>query len=238
LEIRFNGDALSATNLELLVGNVAPAVETFDHDVGDGTKVEVRLVAGVGSSNPTAAGWYVVCNGRVIIAADRSEVTGWGPATERAVDLPKYHNQFARFRGVAYFDCTNAAYLPWNTTKTGLDTDIAVWRISLERMIIMARSVIDFLNELDREQSEQGPDGPLQRALTAASSAQADTIVSESTFKGPDTSKYAGPRKVRIAYSRPVEQVDRLMSAFGVGSAKAVGEKTFDLAWKDEEDSQ
>ncbi|MBW0366144.1 ATP-binding protein [Ensifer adhaerens] len=241
LEIRFNGEALSATNLELLVGNVVPAVETFTHKVEEDDTVydvDVRIVAGVGSSNPSTAGWYVVCNGRVVLAADRSEVTGWGLATEQVVAMPKFHNQFARFRGVAYFDCTNAAHLPWNTTKTGLDADIAVWRLALQKMIIMARSVIDFLNEVDREQSEQGTDGPLQRALTAASSAQAETITSSSTFKAPDIARYVGPRQVRISYSRPAERVDHLMSAYGVSSAKAVGEKTFDLAWQDEEDSK
>ncbi|MGO4480308.1 ATP-binding protein [Rhizobium sp. 2TAF27] len=241
LEVRFNGDVLSATNLEMLTGDVVPAVESFVHKVeedGEIYDVNVRLVAGVGSSNPSSAGWFVVCNGRVVLAADRSEATGWGLATEHAALMPKFHNQFARFRGVAYFECTNAKYLPWNTTKTGLDADIAVWRLALQRMIIMARSVIDFLNDVDREQSEQGTDGPLQRALTAASTAQAETITSSSSFKAPDASRYAGPRQVRISYSRPAEKVDHLMSAHGLSSAKAVGEKTFDLAWHDEEDSK
>lgn len=98
--------------------------------------------------------------------------------------------------------------------------------------------MIDFLNEVDKEQSEQGADGPLQRALTAASTAQAETITSTSSFKAPDTTRYVGPRQVRISYSRPAEKVDHLMSAYGVSSAKAVGEKTFDLAWQDEEDSK
>ncbi|MGV1758886.1 ATP-binding protein [Rhizobium sp. A22-96] len=241
LEIRFNGDVLSATNLEMLTGNVVPAVEAFVHRIEeDGViyDVNVRLVAGVGSSNPSSAGWFVVCNGRVVLAADRSEATGWGLATEQAALMPRFHNQFARFRGVAYFECTNAKFLPWNTTKTGLDADTVVWRLALQKMIIMARSVIDFLNEVDREQSEQGSDGPLQRALTAASSAQAETITSSSSFKAPDASRYAGPRQVRISYSRPAEKVDHLMSAFSVSSAKAVGERSFDLAWQDEEDAK
>lgn len=235
LEIWFNGASLSATNLELLVGDVAPAVDMLEHTAPDGSVVRVRLVAGVGASSPTQAGWYVVCNGRVVLAADRTPTTGWGLDREHEADVPRYHNQFARFRGVAYFECENAAYLPWNTTKTGVDADIGVWRVALEKMIVLTRAIIDFLNEVDRELEDQGSDGPLQRALGAASKTQVETITAPAVFQTPDKTKYSGPRKTRIAYTRPVEQVAALMEAYGVGSAKAVGERTFDAAYQEEE---
>jgi hypothetical protein len=233
LSISFNGNYLSATNLELLVGDVNPAVDRFDFDLS-GAKIDVKLVAGVGDSNPPIAGWYIVCNGRVVLAADRSEATGWGLIAEQPAEIPKYHNQFARFRGIAYFNCVDAGQLPWNTTKTGVDADSPVWRITLEKIVVMTRSVIDFLNELDKEKDDVGNDGPLHRALAAATRTQVETIVSPSKFRAPDRSRYLGPRTVRIAYSRPIDQVNTLMEALGVNTAKAVGEQSFDFALKEQ----
>jgi hypothetical protein len=117
--LTFNALSLTATDINLRDGEVSPSVEEFE-DVRDGEKtVKVRIVAGAEDSNPTAAGWYVVCNGRVVLAADRSELTGWGHVAEQGKEIPKYHNQYARFRGVAYFDSEDAGRLPWNTTKDG-----------------------------------------------------------------------------------------------------------------------
>jgi hypothetical protein len=71
------------TDLWLLVGeDVSPGIEEFKDEQPNEKKVSVRIVAGVGPSNPPDAGWYVVCNGRVVLAADRTEVTGWGLIAE------------------------------------------------------------------------------------------------------------------------------------------------------------
>lgn len=231
LEIKFNGTILSATDLNLLVDAVTPAVEIYQHEEVGKPPVDIRLIAGVGSSNPSIAGWYVVCNGRVVLAADRTEETGWGRIPEQSAEIPKYHNQYARFRGVAFFQCVEASLLPWNTTKTGVDSDSAIWRTALEKMIVMARSVMNFLNAVDGELREQGHDGPYQRALAQSTSRQADMITAPSTFRAPDPTKYTGPRMRRIAYSKPVEQVDELMEILGLHSAKAVGEETFDSVY-------
>lgn len=234
LNVEFEG-SLSATDLNLLVGEVDPAVEAFS--VGEGEEeVKVRLIAGVGDSLPNSAGWYVVCNGRVVLAADRSDATGWGRVSEGEADIPRYHNQYARFRGIAFFDCKDSRFLPWNTTKTGVDADNKVWAIAIEKMVVMARAVVDFLNELDSEKRDVGSDGPLQRALNASSPRQAEAISKPTAFRVPDREKYSGPRMTRIAYSKPADKVRFLMVALGVGSAKAVGEKTFDAILREQEE--
>lgn len=232
LEIRLGGHALTATNLNMLTGTVEPSVESYEEAVGDKT-VQIRIVSGVGVSSPAVAGWYVVCNGRVVLAADRTEETGWGRLSESEADIPKFHNQFARFRGVVYFDCPAADALPWNTTKTGVDADSPIWQRALSKMIDHTRVVVDFLNDLDAEQAEQGQSGPLARALAAANVVQVDKVVNQSAFKAPDKERFSGPVMKRIAYSRPEEQLIFLMAELGVGTAKAVGEQTFDLIYQD-----
>jgi hypothetical protein len=39
-----------------------------------------------------SAGWYVICNGRIVLAADKTEVTGWGAAV-----LPTFQPKFSAF---------------------------------------------------------------------------------------------------------------------------------------------
>src|ERR1700733_12316486 len=136
LSISFNGRHLSNTDLWLLVGEVSPGIEEFVDEQPNKRKVLVRIVAGVGPSNPPDAGWYVVCNGRVVLAGDRTEATGWGLVAEQTPEIPRYHNQYARFRGVAYFDSEDTGRLPWNTTKDGVDADSPIWRLAFEKMIV------------------------------------------------------------------------------------------------------
>jgi hypothetical protein len=53
---------------------------------------------------------------------------------EQGVTMPKFHGQFARFRGYVFLDAEDASLLPWNTTKTGVDTDTDVWRNTYLKM--------------------------------------------------------------------------------------------------------
>lgn len=232
LEIRLGGVALTAVDLNFLTGTVTPSLEEYE-DIFDDVVVKVKVVAGVGASSPQTSGWYVVCNGRVILAADRTEETWWGRSISDSLDIPKFHNQFARFRGIIYFDCTSAELLPWNTTKTGVDADSPLWQRALEKMIASTRAVIDFLNDLDNEASDQGSSGPIAKALASATSTQADRVTQKATFKAPDKEKFSGPVMKRIAYSRPETQLLSLMVALGLSTAKAVGEQTFDTVYRD-----
>src|SRR5204863_3867325 len=46
--------------------------------------VEIRILATIatqtddGRYDNERAGWYVVCNGRAVLSADKTEITGWG----------------------------------------------------------------------------------------------------------------------------------------------------------------
>ncbi|MDO9413647.1 MAG: ATP-binding protein [Pseudolabrys sp.] len=124
LSISVNGAHIDATDLNLLIGDdggLKPGVDNLTVSAG-GAKVDIRIVVGLGASLPREAGWYVICNGRIILEGDRRSVTGWGLLEEEAgrAILPSYHNQFARFRGIVSFDSEDSARVPWNTTKTTL----------------------------------------------------------------------------------------------------------------------
>lgn len=81
----------------------------------EGTKSNVRfkVIAGLGEvGNPSASGWYIYCNDRLVLEADQTEITGWGVGT-----IPKWHIDFVMFRGVVFFDSQDTINLPLTTTK-------------------------------------------------------------------------------------------------------------------------
>ena len=159
MSIRVNGHHIDGTSLHLLItedSKFSPGTdELFFEDEGE-EDVKARIVVGVGHSSPREAGWYVVCNGRVIIEANRAKDTGWGLIEEvtNSVIIPSFHNQFARFRGIVSFDSNDSARVPWNTTKTDVDRDSPIWQETFTRMMEMMRPVVDFLNELDSDIEE------------------------------------------------------------------------------------
>lgn len=237
LTISVNNSHLDATNLYLLVANkLQPGVDVFTFGKNREETVKVRIVVGVGISLPRAAGWYVVCNGRVILEQDRSKTTGWGILENEtgAIMIPSYHNQFARFRGIVSFDCPDSAFLPWNTTKTGVNQDSPIWQQTFQRMIELMRPVIDFLNELDKDVDEYTKDeSPLHDYVTKARHTEADTITRKAEFRAPRRGGVTKrQRTIAIQYAKPVKDIEFLEEVLGVSSAKAVGKRTFDIVLK------
>ena len=152
LEMKLNGMAIPHESSMLYVSTkVQPAKKRIQKTINK-TKLDIVIYAGIYRSKPSkAGGWYVYCNDRLILRADQSAITGWGENTGER--MPKFHPQFARFRGYVFLDCDNPALLPWNTTKTGLDTDSDLYKGAKREMNILGRPVIDFLNDLDREKN-------------------------------------------------------------------------------------
>lgn len=238
MQISVNGTHVTATDLLLLAsqdGKLKPGVESFIFTTSGKAPVSVKIIAGIGNSAPKEAGWYIACNGRVILAADRRPETGWGFIEDESntLAIPNFHNQFARFRGIVTFDSADSAQVPWNTTKTDVDQDSPVWQNAFGRMLEMMRPVITFLNDLDKDIDEHTRDeSPLNQFVAAANTVRHEDVTGEkakSSFIAPARGALVKKqRTVKIQYSRPVEDVTLLMDEFGVTSAKAVGELCFD----------
>ena len=200
--------------------------------------VLVRQVVGVGPAQPADAGWYVFCNGRMVLRADHSPVTGWG---EVNVDgLPQYHNSYARVRGCVLFDSEDPAALPWNTTKDGVDQDSGLYQTVRLQMVTMMRPVMHFLREVAIEQE---PEQPLTEILNTATGVPLNNLLRRSASSVQQRSSandffYSKPTKAveippalkptRISYDMPTGLVDRAKRTLGVRTNKAVGEKTFE----------
>lgn len=233
LSIIVNNQHVDATSLYLLVANDNKFRPGVDEYLENGVKV--RIIVGVALSSPREAGWYVICNGRVILEADRRTTTGWGSIEEStySIIMPSYHNQFSRFRGIVSFDANDSALVPWNTTKTDVDQDSSIWQKTYVRMIEMMRPVISFLNELDRDIDEHTKDNsPLLKYVSSSTSVKPENLT-KADFIAPERgSIIPETRTVKIQYSKPTNQVDFLMKELNLSTAKGVGEKTFDLIYK------
>ncbi|WP_421781755.1 ATP-binding protein [Kiloniella litopenaei] len=59
-------------------------------------------------------GWYVVCNDRIVLTADRSLKVGWSST---------WHSEYNGILGWVYFTCTNADLLPWDSKKTDISLE-------------------------------------------------------------------------------------------------------------------
>ena len=225
LAISLNGISIPPSQLEFLVSReptLRPAYREYDRD-----KVHVRLVAGVGKSEPLEAGWYVYCNGRMILYADRSRATGWGEPGM----MPRFHNQYARFRGAAFFDSDDPALLPWNTTKDGVDEGVPVFSEAYNLMVATMQPVIRFLDAVDRDNDEPEGSRPLVELLdrTAHPSTIIDLPRSDGfQYETPSPPPSPGERTITIQYPKPRWLVDAVKKSLGVGSARAAGEETFD----------
>lgn len=199
----------------------------------DGSEVEVTITAGVGESDPEEAGWYIFCNGRLVLEGDQSPKTGWN-----SDDFPKPHNQFNRFRGFVNFKSDDIAALPWNTSKTAINADSGVYRYTLQKMISTGRPIIDFFNDVRQEQKEldlnEDESPPLEQTIKNAGSVTLDEVDTDEDrdFESPEPTESEGPSMTRIAFDREEEKIRDLKEHLGVTYAYEVGKRTFDYYYE------
>jgi hypothetical protein len=234
LRIVVNDSSLIATSWKLTSGaGIEPMYAEEEITIPEGGLVKRRIFAGVAESSPQAAGWYVFCNGRMILQADQTKITGWERGSdEESVVLPKFHGQFARFRGYVFFDSQDASLLPWNTTKTGVDVDADLWRNTYQALRSAMRPIIDFLNKLASEADAAVDQRPMTDAIKRAVPVPLRRVAPRASFVAPRPP--SGPRPppwTSIQFSRPKDKVDALKSAYDVHTNSSLGETLFDLAY-------
>jgi hypothetical protein len=206
--------------------------KTYERETLDGKSgepVRVKLYAGMAERDYHAGGWYVFCNGRLVLKADKGATTVWGETHS----MRQYHADFAFFRGYAYFDSIHSTLLPWTTTKTGVDSDAPLYKAVQREMIEVTKPVLAFLTELARERSGDSDGDVLQTAINDAKATKIQEIPAPMPFRAPaPATKPRGPVMQRIQYSKPLIDVERAKALLKATSFKEVGERTFDYFMK------
>lgn len=231
LSISLNDQHVFNFPLELLSSEkIDPSSVEKEYYEGEVNSVKVRIVAGISKREKQDGGWYVFCNGRMVLRADQSIVTGWGE--QEGNRMPKYHPDFAFFRGFVFFDCKDASRLPWTTTKTGVDSDSWLYRVVRGEMIEAARPILSFLRDLAQERADvvQGDraSSDLEASIEASSPVSVGSIDRVSVFSGPKPTPLDRPRMQKIQFSRLAEDVEAVKIHLGARSFTDVGIKTFE----------
>jgi hypothetical protein len=257
LELHLNSEKpLTASRPSLQASDVLkPLVKEFQVSGADGGVVDVKLYAGTVAppkrekggdpedegqaenfQDPGDAGWYLFCNDRLLLVADRSSLTGWGnPAAA-------YHPQYRAFRGFVYLSADDAALLPWNTTKTAVDRDSPVFRAVQSEMKTALVAVQAVINRAKQVRSRLDDDDPKPEILAALDEAEDQPITSLSASsqiivppapppkpKAPPT-----PKIQRIQYAVDPDRFDEVAKVLGASSGSEVGRMTFDYFYDQE----
>jgi hypothetical protein len=195
-------------DVEVLAGMTAPPPEDSDPEAGDGDE--------------NRSGWYVICNGRVVLAADKTDASGWGTD-----GWPKWHPQYAGFIGIIIFSSENAELLPMTTTKRNVDASSPLYRRAMPRMREVSRAWISYTN--NRKQDTQN-------AKRLESETKPQTIFSLKVHESVNLPKLSPKPKIPMAnilYSMPRSRVRQLAEEFGNinYSYKDVGVRSFNYAY-------
>jgi hypothetical protein len=126
------------------------------HYQWDGVSVDIVATLAAKSAGGTwqgeAAGWYIICNGRIVVYADKSELTGW----DRQI-VPQFQPKFRGFIGIVNYFSKDPLELPWTTTKRSLNRDSPAFLKIRSEMQAAAKPIIKLLESFygpERDESE------------------------------------------------------------------------------------
>lgn len=238
LRVTVNDRRLVPRPPALLVSDeLKPIAFTETIEATNGSPVELRIYAGlapadeddddVDTDDPTLftgeerAGWYLFCNGRALLFANRGRLTGWGE------ELPRFHPQYRRFRGYAYLSGDSAA-MPWNTAKTAVDEDSEVWAAAREHMVDALRKSMTVMNRIKRE-VEQRPkeDRPLVAAVERSRLAPLEELTPRRSYDLPPRTPRVTADVQKISYSVARDVFRKASGALGTTRPSEVGQRTF-----------
>lgn len=234
LAIDLNGTRIKPQKLPIATSTeLEPLTRKF---IVDGVTVE--LFAGLAVRvdqewEAEKAGWYVLCNGRVVLAADKSERTGWGQPG------PQYVSKYRGFIGIAFFFSQDPAVLPWTTTKRDLNEESIVYQTTRKEMAQLARPVLTFLNRMypsdpaPEIQERKLADG-LQPVPLHILAEKAETANPRKVFSTAPSLRHAKRTTVSVQYRAEKADIERIKNKIGHPDwgAGSVGRYTFERYMK------
>lgn len=205
-------------------------IQPYNYKIEDPHGI-ITIIAGITEKGePSKAGWYIYCNGRVVLYADKTGLTGWGDGTRI------YHNSLAEFRGYVYFESKNLLDLPWNTTKTGVDTSNRLYVLARQKMIEAMSQIFKTIDEMKRKHDVND-----LRELDFIKQAGEKELTYSSIAKINKNKDFCIliPKEIipmtNISFSKPTVEVEKVKESMDVKTNKAVGEKLFEYYCEMEE---
>jgi hypothetical protein len=209
------------------------AVNVAKEELTEGD-VKVTIYAGLaargvsGEWQTAEAGWYISCNGRLVVAADKNPLTGWG------VGMPQFHTKYRGFIGLVFFSSPNPLELPWTTSKRGLNQESLVFQRVKARMAVVGRPVLSFLNEMySSEEKERAPQRAVAESIEALDVRE---LTSRSQAAFLTRARPLVEDTVNVGYIAKWSEINRVRKSLRKSdmSASKVGRYTFDYYLKRE----
>lgn len=239
LQIVLNDKVISGWQIELRRSeSFEPVRLKFQDTTEEGDEVFVEIIGGMAAAPPDDSepdeedethkryGWYVACNGRMVVAADKTTVSGWGT---KDLDWPQWHRQYSGFIGVVMFTAANAAALPLTTTKRSVDESSEIFRRAKPKMRDVTRAWIDYTNSRKQAAEEA------KKLESAAITVLMKNVPARASVALPQLTQQKREKVANIHYSLPLPRVKKLAQEFGSinMSFRDVGLKSFEYAYED-----
>ena len=109
--------------------------------------VDIRVMRGEVSLEDS--GWYIQLNEKIVVSADKGELTGWGLENNYGVKVEEYSPDFYKFRGYVYAKSENPLVLPYTTTKDGIDKDTEEYMFILYKIMEASQKCRESFKEND-----------------------------------------------------------------------------------------
>ncbi|WP_202949119.1 ATP-binding protein [Halomonas sp. KM-1] len=236
IKITLNGEVISGWKIELRQSDDFEPMRIEYEDSAEGDRVLIEVIGGMAAPPPETSepdendesdrrfGWYVICNGRIVLAADKTEVSGWG--TE---GWPRWHRQYSGFIGLVLFTSEKASALPLTTTKRSVDTSSEVFRRARPRLREVTRMWIDYTNQRKQSMEEAKKKEAEATAIPVYSIQKRPTVTLPKLIPTP------AERIANINYAVPVSKLKKLAKELGNINMpyREVGIKTFDYTYDD-----
>jgi hypothetical protein len=194
-------------------------------DIGS---VSCAIAAGIGEPQggyfrDRSSGWFVFCNGRTVVSADKSPLTGWSTP---GAGLPIFQPKHRPFVGTVFFVSDNPENLPWTTTKSGINEDSSVWQEAKRHMIVIGRSVLSFLDGRYSDEGTEVASADLVEIGRERISVLSSAVSAKRSFTPPQTSV---SDTMRIQYDAKISDIKKIAEYLrkpSMGGAE-VGRHTF-----------
>lgn len=225
--IYINDDILSGEEINFLNGD---DLKPFYKEIRSDDAI-VKIFVGIGEPNPKKAGWYIYCNDRLMLEADKSTLTGW---KEQGIDdelsIVQYHNQYAMFRGVVFFDSDDPFLIPMTTTKTGIDENHRLFKGIRREMNRAMKLVISFLKSIsNKDERDEFVNNYDTISLSNIKFRDFDDKFISPDFKSSSNNGYLF---TTISFKKEKKIVSQLKDDYNLSNNKELGEFLFDYFLK------
>lgn len=196
-------------------------------------KVSCNITAGIAASTGDVfrdknSGWFVFCNGRAVLFADKSSMTGWANA-----GLPIFQPKHRPFLGTVFFVSSDTEALPWTTTKASVNEESAIWQEAKRHMVKTGRVVIGFLDKRYTDEGTEVAPTELHAASGKPVSVFSAAVATARVFS-PPKAPVASTTKIQYqAKDADIRKIASYLRKPGMGGS-AVGRYTFNHFLKNE----